>query len=85
MIIDYLKKIFYSFINYFKYKPKTKFKTKNKYSKGKERPLSDKEYNKRKAEKQKNIDAILDKISKSGYSSLSKKEKELLFKMSDKK
>jgi membrane associated rhomboid family serine protease len=46
------------------------------------RPLNDDEYNKRKADKQKEIDRILDKISKSGYSSLTKKEKELLFKSS---
>jgi hypothetical protein len=31
------------------------------------------------------IDELLDKISKSGYDSLSKKEKELLFKLSQKK
>jgi len=48
------------------------------------RPLNDDEYNKRKADKQKEIDRILDKISKSGYSSLTKKEKELLFKSSGK-
>jgi hypothetical protein len=33
-----------------------------------------------KDEKQKQIDAILDKISKSGYDSLSKSEKDFLFK-----
>jgi len=42
-------------------------------------------YNKQKAEEQKDIDKILDKISKGGYESLSVKEKELLFKMSNKK
>ena len=31
------------------------------------------------------VDVILDKISKSGYSSLTKEEKEKLFKLSDKK
>ncbi|HOI87846.1 MAG TPA: rhomboid family intramembrane serine protease [Lentimicrobium sp.] len=41
--------------------------------------MTDEEYNKRKVEKQKRIDAILDKISKSGYDSLTKEEKELLF------
>jgi len=35
-------------------------------------------------DKQKNIDIILDKISKSGYESLTKKEKEFLFKNSNK-
>lgn len=66
--------------NLFKPKPKLKVKyTTNK------RPQSDDEYNKQRAEKQKKIDVILDKISKSGYESLTKEEKELLFKMSDKK
>ena len=48
------------------------------------RPLSDDEYNKRRAATQEEIDKILDKISKSGYSSLTKAEKELLFKSSHK-
>lgn len=46
------------------------------------RPLSDEEYNIRKQKKQKEIDKILEKISKSGYDSLSAKEKEILFKQS---
>lgn len=46
------------------------------------RPLTDDEYNARKAEKQKKIDDILDKISKSGYESLSGEEKDMLFKSS---
>jgi len=45
-----------------------------------QRPLNDDEYNALKAEKQKRIDIILDKISKNGYESLSKEEKEFLFK-----
>lgn len=49
------------------------------------RPMQDDEYNRLKAEKQKRTDAILDKISKAGYESLTKEEKEFLFKMSDKK
>ena len=49
------------------------------------KPLSDDEYNTRRAASQEEIDYILDKISKSGYSSLSKKEKEMLFKTSNKK
>ena len=36
-----------------------------------------------KSENQKMIDSILDKISESGYESLTKKEKELLFKSKD--
>jgi membrane associated rhomboid family serine protease len=43
------------------------------------------EYNRQKAQQQKEVDKILEKISKSGYDSLTAREKELLFKMSDKK
>jgi len=49
------------------------------------RPVNDYDYNKEKAEEQEEIDKILDKISKGGYDSLTAEEKELLFKMSDKK
>lgn len=49
------------------------------------KPLSDDEYNMRRSATQEEIDAILDKISKSGYSSLTSNEKELLFKTSNKK
>lgn len=42
------------------------------------------EYNKVRADQQKDLDVILDKISKSGYESLSKEEKEKLFRMSGK-
>jgi hypothetical protein len=50
----------------------------------KKKPLSDEEYNHNRAATQQQIDLILDKISKSGYESLSKSEKELLFKASKK-
>jgi membrane associated rhomboid family serine protease len=43
------------------------------------------EYNKIKAERQANINAILDKISKGGYDSLTKDEKDTLFRESQKK
>lgn len=63
------------------FKPRPKVKVTYK------RPMSDLgrdiEYNKSKAEKQKEVDKILDKIAKSGYDSLSKKEKETLFKNSN--
>ena len=59
------------FGNLFKPKPKLKI-----YSK---KPIPDDIYNDIKAEKQKKIDRILDKISKSGYESLSKEEKDFLF------
>ncbi len=48
------------------------------------RPVDDMEYNRQKADEQKKIDRILDKISKGGYDSLTKEEKETLFKMSKK-
>jgi membrane associated rhomboid family serine protease len=47
--------------------------------------MSDEEYNRNKLEQQKDIDHILDKIAQGGYESLSKKEKETLFKMSENK
>jgi len=52
---------------------------------GKGRALTDEEYNTIKNQHQQRIDRILEKISKSGYSSLSKEEKELLFNSSNKK
>jgi membrane associated rhomboid family serine protease len=48
------------------------------------RPLTDEEYNAQRADNQKKIDTILDKIAKSGYATLSKEEKEFLFKSSKK-
>ena len=47
--------------------------------------MSDWEYNKTKKAERQNINEILDKIGKSGYDSLSKSEKEFLFKMGNKK
>ena len=46
------------------------------------RKLSDEQFNQNKIERQKKMDEILDKISKSGYESLSKQEKEILFEIS---
>jgi hypothetical protein len=48
------------------------------------RSETDRDYKKRKADEQKEIDRILDKIAKSGYSSLSSEEKEILFRQSKK-
>ena len=45
-------------------------------------PRSDEEYNQQKAETERDIDAILDKIAQSGYGSLTAEEKEFLFKNS---
>ena len=48
-----------------------------------ERPVSDEEYNRRRAENDRRIDEILDKISQSGYERLTAEEKEFLFKSSN--
>lgn len=56
------------------FKPRSKMKVSYKRP-----PSDDFEYNKQKVEEQKEIDRILDKISKGGYDSLSKSEKEKLF------
>ncbi len=48
------------------------------------RQVSDEEYNYQKSQQQKRIDMILDKISKGGYDSLTREEKEFLFKSSGK-
>ncbi len=47
-------------------------------------PRDDYEYNKQKHEQQEEINHILDKIAKSGYESLTKREKEILFKQGKK-
>lgn len=46
------------------------------------RPVSDEEYNASRASRQRRIDEILDKISKGGYESLSREEKDFLIKHS---
>jgi membrane associated rhomboid family serine protease len=58
--------------NFFKPKPKLKVAYKRP-------PTDDREYNRQRNENQQEIDRILDKISKGGYDSLSKAEKETLF------
>jgi len=68
------------------FKPgKEKMKVTYKRSAEQKGPADDIEYNKQKVGEQKEIDQILDKISKAGYDSLSSREKEMLFKMSKKK
>lgn len=59
-------------------------KKKTSYSTYNKRSVSDEDYNRKKVKNQKRVDKILEKISKSGYQSLSKEEKELLFKISNK-
>ena len=66
-----------------KSKLKVKYRKSNKAS-GRARFTSDEEYNFSKKKDQERIDEILDKISKSGYDSLSKKDKDFLFKQSSK-
>ena len=51
---------------------------------GHSRPKTDDEYNAERADRQKKIDGILDKIGRSGYESLSQSEKDFLFKHSQK-
>lgn len=62
--------------NLFKRQPKMKVAYKGS--------KTDDQFNNDKAEHQQKIDAILDKISKSGYDSLTKTEKDFLFNMSNK-
>jgi len=58
--------------------PKQRFTIKDKNA----RKMTDPDYNRLKKQHQADIDAILEKIKKSGYESLSKEEKELLFRES---
>lgn len=70
----------FKFINFGFLKPTMKTKFKVHYNK----PITDEEYNEKRNIKQKEIDIILDKIAKRGYESLSKEEKDILFKESKK-
>lgn len=63
----------------------SKFRIKfNKNKSGNGRPKSDWDYNKERHDEDRKIDEILDKISRGGYDSLTKEEKEFLFKQSKK-
>jgi len=62
------------------FKPGKKSKLKVKYKKSNNKY----DHNARKHNEQERVDAILDKISRSGYDSLSKEEKDFLFKTSNK-
>jgi membrane associated rhomboid family serine protease len=61
------------------FKPKKKLKVTHK------KPSTEYEYNKMRTEQQARINQVLDKISKGGYDSLTKEEKETLFRESQKK
>lgn len=67
----------------FKRQPRIKVKSRNTDNHH-QRPKTDEQYNAERAKEQQEIDKILDKIAKNGYSSLSEKEKEYLFKQSKK-
>jgi len=88
------KDVFYDLIPFINsignmFKPKSNLRVKYKKQRtgnaqGRERYTSDEDYNFRKKKDQEKIDEILDKISKSGYDSLSKTDKDILFKQSTK-
>ncbi len=63
----------------------TTFRPKKKMKVTYKRPVTDYDYNKIKAERQERINIILDKISKGGYDSLTREEKDFLFRESQKK
>jgi membrane associated rhomboid family serine protease len=70
-----------SLFSIFRRKPS---RMKVKYKRPEGRPETDLEYRARKAAEQREMDRILDKISRNGYDGLSKEEKDLLFKNSKK-
>jgi len=70
----------FSFHELFQFKKKLKVAHRNQV-----RPMSDWEYNRNKKAEKEEINEILDKIGKSGYDSLTKAEKELLFRMGGQK
>lgn len=72
------------FFAFFKMGPKMHVShKKSTYKWGNTRKMDDFEYNRRKADDQQRMDEILDKISKKGYASLSREEKEFLFRQRD--
>lgn len=77
---------FYAVIDFFKnlFKKKTKLKVEYKREKEYASTFSNKQTapNKNEINKQERLDAILDKINRSSYDSLSKEEKDFLFKIS---
>ena len=79
-------KPFYAVIDFFKnlFKKKSKLKVEYKNEKEYASTFSNKQNtaNKKETNKQEKLDAILDKINRSSYDSLSKEEKDFLFKIS---
>lgn len=72
---------FYNFDQLFKRKSKLKVS----YRRNATQKMTDWEYNKSKNGEKEQINHILDKIARSGYDSLTKKEKEILFRMGNNK
>ena len=79
----YLLKKDFDFYLIFKSKARIKVKTRNAHNYH-QRPKTDEQYNAERAQEQEETDKILEKIAKNGYSSLSEKEKEFLFRQSKK-
>lgn len=87
-IVEWFNKIIDAIVNLFRRSKPGQPKMKVKYRKPKgrkkeetfsKRTVSDEEFNANKKSRQDRIDAILDKIKRSGYESLSKSEKDFLF------
>lgn len=79
----YLLKKDFDFYLIFKRKARIKVKTRNAHNYH-QRPKTDEQYNAERAQEQEETDKILEKIAKNGYSSLSEKEKDFLFRQSKK-
>jgi membrane associated rhomboid family serine protease len=79
----YLLKNDFDIYKIFKKRAKIRVKTVNSENYHK-RPKTDEQYNAERAQEQEDVDRILEKIAKNGYSSLSDKEKEFLFRQSKK-
>jgi len=78
---DFLGNFTLKITSLFQKKNKTSFKTYRRNTKQENKtPKNDYDFNHLKVEKQKKIDGILDRISRSGYESLTKEEKDFLFK-----
>ena len=76
-------KVFYFFKN-LKFKSEPKLKVKKGGASNNVKNQTDEEFNYNKKQQQEQTDKILDKIARSGYESLSKKEKDFLFQQSNK-
>jgi membrane associated rhomboid family serine protease len=83
--IDMSRWLFYLDINRFIQRLKRPKKSSFRNVHSNKRPVSDDDYNLWKKQNQEKIDGILDKISRSGYESLTKEEKEFLFHNSNNK